>query len=405
MNRMWTVASHEFWSNVKKRSFLLSLFGFPLMMIAIIVIVGLVTNAALNSGEVRPDAIGYVDTVALADPNKLPEGWQRYDTTALADEAINAGEIDAYLVLDQPFMRTGTLKIVANGTLPEDAHDAIEEFVLGSLATRTNSSLPETLLERPASMDVLLLNTGRTIDEATIFVLLMVPLVFMVLFMMGLQIGSAYLMGSVVEEKTNRIMEVLITSVTPYQLLAGKVLGLGAVALFQLVVWVAVGIVLYVVSNSAIIQTELYLPWDMIGLAIVYFIFTYFLYGGLLAGVGVIVDSEQESRQYAGIISFLVVIPMFAISAFFDDANGTVPVILSYFPFTSGMAMIMRAVLGTVTVGEIILSLGILVGTTIIISWGVAKVFRWGILMYGKKASARELWRVLRGNPEIGGVA
>lgn len=405
MNRMWTVASHEFWSNVKKRSFLLSLFGFPLMMIAIIVIVGLVTNAALNSGEVRPDAIGYVDTVALADPNKLPEGWQRYDTTALADEAINAGEIDAYLVLDRPFMRTGTLKIVANGTLPEDAQDAIEEFVLGSLATRTNSTLPETLLERPASMDVLLLNTGRTIDEATIFVLLMVPLVFMVLFMMGLQIGSAYLMGSVVEEKTNRIMEVLITSVTPYQLLAGKVLGLGAVALFQLVVWVAVGIVLYVVSNSAIIQTELYLPWDMIGLAIVYFIFTYFLYGGLLAGVGVIVDSEQESRQYAGIISFLVVIPMFAISAFFDDANGTVPVILSYFPFTSGMAMIMRAVLGTVTVGEIILSLGILVGTTIIISWGVAKVFRWGILMYGKKASARELWRVLRGNPEIGGVA
>jgi ABC-2 type transport system permease protein len=402
---MWTVASHEFWSNVKKRSFLLSLFGFPLMMIAIIVIVGLVTNAALNSGEVRPDAIGYVDTVALADPNKLPEGWQRYDTTALADEAINAGEIDAYLVLDRPFMRTGTLKIVANGTLPEDAQDAIEEFVLGSLATRTNSTLPETLLERPASMDVLLLNTGRTIDEATIFVLLMVPLVFMVLFMMGLQIGSAYLMGSVVEEKTNRIMEVLITSVTPYQLLAGKVLGLGAVALFQLVVWVAVGIVLYVVSNSAIIQTELYLPWDMIGLAIVYFIFTYFLYGGLLAGVGVIVDSEQESRQYAGIISFLVVIPMFAISAFFDDANGTVPVILSYFPFTSGMAMIMRAVLGTVTVGEIILSLGILVGTTIIISWGVAKVFRWGILMYGKKASARELWRVLRGNPEIGGVA
>jgi ABC-2 type transport system permease protein len=405
MNRLWTVASHEFLSNVRKRSFLLSLFGFPLMMIAIITIVGLVTSAALNSGEVRLEAVGYVDSIDLADASKLPEGWRRYDSTALADEALQAAEIDAYLVLERPFMMTGTLKIVARGTLPDDVEDAVEEFVLGSLATRTNSNLPENLLEQPADMDVLLLNTGRTIDEATIFVLLMVPLVFMVLFMMGLQIGSAYLMGSIVEEKTNRIMEVLITSITPYQLLAGKVLGLGAVALLQLVVWVAVGIVLYIISNSAIIQTELFLPWDIIALAMVYFVFTYFLYGGLLAGVGVIVDGEQESRQYGGIVSFLVVIPLFAISSFFEDANGTVPVILSYFPFTSGMAMIMRSVLGTVTVGEIVLSLGILLVTTVVVSWGVAKVFRWGILLYGKKASARDLWRVLRGRPEIGGVA
>jgi ABC-2 type transport system permease protein len=406
MNRFWIVASYEFFTNVKKKSFLFTLFGLPIFMGIIFTVVTVVTTIAIGSGEVREDAIGYVDEIGvLAEAKDLPEGWQAYPTVAAAEEAVTAGTIDAYFVYNQAFQRGANLDLYAEGTVGDPIKDAIEGFITTNLAANTDSALPTERLENPVQMNIFLTSTGRALSQVGFIVLLFIPIIFMIIFMMGMQIGSSFLMSGIVEEKSNRVIELLVTTVTPYQLLGGKIIGLGALALLQLVVWLGIGVVAFLISRNLESLRGFVMPWDVIAMACIYFVLTYFFYGALLTGIGVLVDGEQESRQYAGIISFGLVIPIFFLGQFLENSNGTIPVILSYVPFTSGLAMSIRAAFGAVGIGEIALSLGIMLASTVIVIWVSAKVFKWGLLMYGKKASLRELWRVVRGNPEMGGVA
>lgn len=406
MNRLWIVASYEFWTNIRKRSFLFALFGLPLMMMLIFGVVAFVTATAINSGEVRENAIGYVDTSGiLADEQDVPEGWQRYATLEVAQQAYTDGTIDAYFVTDARFLQTGNLTLSTRGTISEDVRDTLETFITEAIVASTDSALPTTLLENPAEMTIVLTNTGRILTPSGFLVLLFIPIIFMVVFMMGLQISSSFLMSGVVEEKSNRVIELLITSVSPYQLLGGKLIGLGILALIQLGVWLGVGVIAYLLTQNTEALRDFVMPWDVIGMAVVYFVLTYFFYGSLLAGIGALVDSEQESRQYAGIISLALIVPIFALSAFLSDPSGTVPTVLSYIPFTSGLSMCIRAVFGAVTASEILLSMTIMVVSTLFVVWASAKVFKWALLLYGKKFSPRDIWRVVRGRTEMGGVA
>src|SRR5262249_32410961 len=140
-------------------------------------------------------------------------------------------------------------------------------------------------------------------------------------------------------EKTNRIMEILITSVTPMQMLLGKIIGLGALGLTQLTVWVVAGGLLIRFGQAAPALNGITFPTDLLLVFGVYFILSYFLLASLLAGLGAIAGSEQESRQYSGVISVLFVIPVALIVVFINDPNGTVPTILSFIPFTAPMSI------------------------------------------------------------------
>ncbi len=406
MSRFWIVASYEFFTNVKKRSFLFTLFGLPIFMGVIFAVVTFVTVAAIGSGEVREDAIGYVDEVGtLSEAQGLPEGWQAYPTVEMAADAVTAGTIDAYFVYNDAFQRGANLDLYSKGTISEGVKDNVEAFIVTNVALKTDSDIPAARLEDPVTMNIFLTSTGRALSQAGFLVLLFIPIIFMVIFMMGMQVGSSFLMSGIVEEKSNRVIELLITTVRPTELLGGKIIGLGALALLQLVVWLSISVIIFLLTRNTDALRGFVMPWDVIAMACVYFVLTYFFYGALLAGVGALVDGEQESRQYAGIVSLALVIPIFFLSAFLQDSNSTIPVILSYVPFTSGLAMCIRAAFGAVGIGEILLSMGIMLVSTIFVVWVSAKVFKWALLMYGKKASPRELWRVIRGNPEMGGVA
>jgi ABC-2 type transport system permease protein len=197
-------------------------------------------------------------------------------------------------------------------------------------------------------------------------------------------------------------MEILITSVTPMQLLGGKLLGLGALGLVQVGIWaVMAGGGLLLGRNSEILQS-VYIPPDLLLLALVYFVVNYFLFSSMFAGIGTVTGTEQEARQWAGLFSFMAAVPMIFLFAFLLDPNGTIPVILSLFPFTSAVSIIIRSVFGTIPPEQLIASLVIMILTAVFITWASAKIFRWSLLLYGKKPSPRELWRVIRGSAEIG---
>lgn len=409
MKRAWLVASYEFGTNIRKRSFLLAVFGLPVLMLGLFAIITFASLLAFSGGDIKGERVGYVDETGLSlfvPPVEEPEGFLLVADAGTARAQLEAGDLEGYFVVGQAYITSGSIAFYGSGSLPDALEDTFEAFLVRNVVARTDSDLPETLLETPANLTVYLENTGRTVSRDAFAALLIIPLIFVMLFMLALQFSSAFLMSSVVEEKTNRVMEILITSVTPTELLSGKVLGLGALGLVQIGAWLVFGIVGFLLFQNVEFLQGVTFPLDLFALASAYFFLSYFFYSSLLAGVGAISDSEQESRQYAGLITFGLALPFFFIAQAFI-APDTDPILrfLSYFPFSSGIAMLLRATFGAPTIAEIALSLGVLVVSTVFVMWASAKVFRWGILLYGKKFSLRALWQVVRGRVDAGYIA
>jgi ABC-2 type transport system permease protein len=189
------------------------------------------------------------------------------------------------------------------------------------------------------------------------------------------------------------------------QLLSGKIMGLGALGLTQLAAWITGAVVIFTIGGQTEFLEGVTFPIDLTIIAILYFLLGYSLIASLMAGIGAVVGSEQESRQYAGVFSIMFAIPYFFIVSFVTNPNGTIPVVLSMFPFTAPMAMVMRSGLAGVPTWQIVLSTAILVLTIILFVWAAARLFRWGLLLYGKKARPRDLIRVLRGRADPGTLA
>jgi ABC-2 type transport system permease protein len=214
-------------------------------------------------------------------------------------------------------------------------------------------------------------------------------------------------MSGVVEEKANRVIEVLITSIAPIQLLLGKIIGLGALGLTQMLIWLLVGGVLLVAGQNAASLQGVVLSAELVLISLVYFLLTYFLFAGLMAGIGASAGSEQESRQYASIFALLIIVPIFFIGTLITDSENPVITVLTLIPFTAPLTVILRLSLDSVPAWQLVASLSILLVSTILVVWGMARVFRWSLLLYGKRPTPRQLWNVIRGSTptRIGTVA
>ena len=222
-------------------------------------------------------------------------------------------------------------------------------------------------------------------------------------------------MRSVVEEKTNRIVEIIISSIKPFQLMLGKILSIALVGLTQFFLWIVLAILLLLVVNgflgavdsSTISNDELQLI-DELGSSlsnlpirtltisfILYFIGGYLLYGSLFAAIGSASDQETDSQQFILPITIPLIISFIFVQLVVDNPHSGLAYILSMIPFTSPIIMMARIPFG-VGVHEIILSVSLLILGFITTSWMAAKIYRVGILMYGKKITYKELWKWLK---------
>jgi len=395
--RWWLVARHEFISNITKPSFLFATFGIPLMIAAIIGLVAWVTASSLESGEIKGERLGLFQAVELLPAELLArENIRPYEDWEAALAALEDGTLDALIQISASYYDDGRVGLYTYGTVSEDLQDRIEGLAAEGLLMQVGEARYAERLLNPAALSIYVEDTGRTLTRENIFGLFILPMLFVVLFMVTLQLTSQFLMSGVVEEKTNRLMEILITTVKPTDLLLGKVLGLGAIGLVQVLVWLLVALLGLRLGGDLPILEAVALPPDLLLATLAYFLLTYFLMGSLLAGLGALVDSEQESRSYAGILTLPLVLPLFFIFNFFSDASGPVPTLLSIIPITSGIAMIFRMSFVAVPLWQILLSLGLLLFTALLVLGIAARLFRWGILLYGKSPTPREIWRVIR---------
>jgi len=238
-------------------------------------------------------------------------------------------------------------------------------------------------------------------------------LIYMFIFMYGTMV-----MRGVIEEKTSRIVEVIISSVRPFQLMMGKILGVALVGLTQFVLWILLTVVISTVVELAFLDVgsmanEISANEQSVILAqitnitgginllqifisfLFYFIAGYLMYSSLFAAVGSAVDAEADTQQFILPITIPLILSFVLIQPIMDNPDGTLAFWMSIIPFTSPVIMMVRLPFGVAT-WELLLSMVVLVCTFIATTWLAGRIYRTGILMYGKKASYKELWKWLR---------
>lgn len=403
MEKILLVARYEFMFNAKRREFLYTAIGMPLFMVALFGIIFWVATTTVGVGELTGERVGYVDQLGiLSDADALPEHYIAYTDSASARADLDEGALDAFFIVPPTYMLLGQLGFYSYGTPPQALLDEIEEVLQTQMIAGFDTVLDVEFLRDPVRMEVYLENSQRILSREAVLGVIITPAVFAFVFVLTLQLTSTFLMSGIVEEKTNRVIEVLITSINPSELLAGKLLGLGALGLLQMGIWVVMAVIAFALFGDTEVLGGFFVPTDLVVLGAVYFVLMYFLIGSLLAGIGAVSDSDQESRQIAGIVSLVIVLPFFFFATYLQDPDSTIPTLLTFIPFTSGLSVVMRASYGTIPPTELAISLGLLVLTTVFIVWASGRIFRWALLLYGKKPSVMMLWRVLSGRVDMG---
>jgi ABC-2 type transport system permease protein len=248
--------------------------------------------------------------------------------------------------------------------------------------------------------------TGES-GEASFFLAYMIWfLLYMAILLYGVQV-----LGAVVEEKASRIVEVLVSSLRPFDLLAGKVIGVGAVGLLQLGIWLGAGKLLLdrradvarmlgqsAEQAAAIGSLSLpEVPITTVVLFLTYFLLGYFLYAAMFAAVAAMVNTEAEARQAQTPVVMLLVIPTVLMIGILNNPDGNMALTLSLVPFTSPIAMPVRWAAAPVPLTEVAGSIAILFATVVVITWIAGRIYRVGILAYGKKPGLKELVRWVKG--------
>ncbi|HII02312.1 TPA: ABC transporter permease [Methanosarcinaceae archaeon] len=408
--KAFTVARHEFLKTVKRKEFLLMTFIFPVFLAAITLVPALLAGMTPSEDQ----SVGYVDMTGSFDfPGEVTNGgfavgpfgeksstieFVRYEDNPEASRALRAGEISSYLVVPEDFLETGVIELYVSEkgvTVPRANLAAdLSDIVVTSLL---QDEVDEAVLLRvkdPVNIKMFDIGEGGEANEQGVADILGdLGLPFLTAFLLFFSIFSAsgYLLRGVSEEKENRIIEVLLSSATPTELLTGKVLGLGAVGLLQIVVWISA------VALGASYALPLSLDPFLLFLAVVYFLFGYLFFASLMAAVGAMTSSLQESQQVAGIFTFAAAAPLIFIQLLLTKPDSPLAISLSLFPVTSPVAMLVRIGATEVPFYQIAASLFILmlsIHGVIILSSRLSRAY---LLMYGKRPALREILRNMRG--------
>lgn len=398
MQRLLYIAKFEYLRHVRRRGFLLTTFGVPLLLIGGF---GLLFALLLSGGQ-REQLIGYVDQAGIvrADAPILPpepgDGpaipLQPFSDEASARAAFIAGTIDAYVVLPPDYLDTGMAVAYGRDNLSSAGERSLRDLLRASLVADQPPETALRLQDPLADMTLSALDGSRSLGRST-FWLFLLPIFFGLLFFISTFSSSSYLLQALIEEKENRTMEIVVTSVTPRQLIGGKTLGLGALGLTQALVWLVFGVALLLIGGIFLEPLRTFsLPGDLLLIVALVFVPGYLLYAGLMVCIGAMVTSTQEGQQFSSFVALLAMSPYLLNFLFLSNPNGPVAIGLSLFPLTAPIALVMRLPLTAVPIWQIGLSLLLLVASAALVILLAAQIFQIGMLRYGKRLQLGELF-------------
>jgi ABC-2 type transport system permease protein len=220
----------------------------------------------------------------------------------------------------------------------------------------------------------------------------------MVLFLLSVLMTSGYLMQGTATEKENKVVEVLLASANPDEILAGKLLGLGGAGLLQIVTWLLMLLVTSLGVVPLLIASRVDVPWFALALAVPFFVLAFLFFGGLMLGTGSLGSNMREAQQLAMVWSLTAALPMMLMAVLIKEPNGVVARVLTWLPFSSGPVVILRASTdaGSLAWWEVAGALAVLAGSTWVALRLGARLFRVGLLSSGARPSLREIIRQAR---------
>lgn len=399
MRNLWLIAKHEYRGTVFKRAFILMTLAIPLGMVAVIALTILVVTSGENTLPV-----GYVDLADILNVSRqstasMPTG---IEIRAFPDEetalgALEGQEIQAFFVLPSDYPSTLKTDLYYLEEPPsDDVWRDFDNFVRANLVAAYPDEIRKRLLEGP-SITVHDIVSKREFSERSI-VNIILPFVASFFFFIATMSASGYMLQVVATEKENRTMEIMITSVTPGQLIGGKTVGLVAAALTQLSIYVIVAIVgLIVAAPHVEALQQLTVPWAYLGVMGLFFIPSYALIAAVMVAVGAAVTKVQEAQQVAGLLNMLFILPVIMAVVILRNPGHPISVFLTLFPTTAFLTISLRWGLGTVPLWQIGIGWALLIVTTITMVWVAARVFRAGMLRYGQPLNLRTALAVIRG--------
>ncbi|MBC7228510.1 MAG: ABC transporter permease [Thermoflexales bacterium] len=408
--KIWTIVRHEYLTNVRRTGFIVMTAIVPALGLIVLILTVLllprgdaVSDWLERQFDVGRKPIGVVDHTGYFTPIRpeYRESFVLYEDPEAAEAALRADELQVVLMIGEDYLETGRVVALTRESFGEAAiadSDRVRSFLVTHLlAEQVDPALARRAADPTEGLQTRILSgTGQERGGGMLFTFL-VPYFLAIFLVMTIFSSSGYLLQSVAEEKENRIVEIIISSVRPTELMAGKVLGLGALGLTQVLVWLgsAWGFTGGMATILAMVES-VGIPARVFILGVVYYLLGYLLYAVLMAGVGALGTTMRESRQLAGIFSFIAVIPYMLASFVLINPNAPVARAFSFFPLTAPTMMMLRVPLGEVPWVDIVGSIGALLLSIPAALWFGAKLFRVGLLIYGKRPTMREIWRILK---------
>lgn len=423
MNKLFLIIKREYLSRVRKKSFIIMTLLTPLFMIGVFVVPILLASSSEDK-----------TTIAIIDNNKFNEfrltsslnleytylnelNLEQHKTTLIEtyDFLLYIPKIDSIQQIES------SIEVYSANQMSLSIKQNVENQIdkkLTNIYLLQSGINPDQIKKSQSKSTIKTYvvdeqgeNTKGNSEASFGIGLVGGFLIYIFIFMYGTMV-----MRSVIEEKTNRIVEIIISSVKPFELMLGKIISVALVGLSQFAMWIILGFVFLLIANGfistdidvtnlnaneAVLSSEIgsslmSLPIkSLIFVFLIYFLGGYLLYGSLFAAIGSASDQETDSQQFIVPITIPLIVSFVLVQVVIDNPHGGLAYWLSMIPFTSPIIMIARIPFG-VPLHELLLSISLLIGGFLLTTWVAAKIYRVGILMYGKKISYKELWKWLK---------
>jgi len=416
MKKTLQIIWREYFERVRRKSFILSTLLGPILMAGLIILPGYLIT--MSVGKERKIAVVdlsgkiYQPLYKVLD-EKIKGGKRKYQLSlvpARAEELssvkkslakdIDKKRLDAYMIIPADIIERGKAEYYARnvGNITEIRRiaTALNEIVSGERLKREGLD-PAKIKKLMARVDLKTIKITKGKEKKSSFASEYVgTMIFVVILYMTILMYGVAIMRGIIEEKSNRVVEILLSSVNPNQLMMGKVLGVGAVGLTQYLVWGLAGLLIIKFGAGLIAPGTALISATTIVFFVIFFILGYFLFATLYAGIGALCRTMEDAQQLQFFVIGFLIVPMIIAPFLIQNPSTPTTVALSIIPFFSPMVMFMRVNTVMPPLWQVLLSIGLLIATIFLMIKLVAKIFRVGILMYGKRPSLVEVIRWFR---------
>ena len=390
VKKILTIGKREVFSNIKRKQFLIATIIGPLIIIALAII------GSFMMFDIKEIKVGYVDEFGLDIPNKVVENnfgknttlyFIKYVDIEKGKEDVLNKSIDALIIIPKDYLDSGKIIIYSTTKSPNPIiTDALNKFLLKKLLKGKVDNKTYNRVINPMNLEIY--SISKKGFEKETFLSQLLPIGFVFLLYMAISSLSGIIVSSIIEEKQNRIMELLLCYASAENLMFGKILGISAVGLLQIGIWLLFAlpiIVVYAVKVSLSLTI----------FALVYFILGYLFYSSLLCGFSSLFSHPKDASQLMSPIIIIQLLPIMFMNTIMVNPNHYMAKILSYIPFTAPYAVVLRASVTQLPLTEIALSTAIML-VSIVISFVLSiKLFKIGVLLYEENLTLKRVIKII----------